>query len=216
MDHFSHRQRGRSGNSSTGIRRARKAYRYRHTHVRVRGAAIGQGARLLRCDDVARDPLTGLPDRRAFDARLERVLSRRPSSPEQLLAVLFIDVDGFKAVNDRCGHTAGDAVLIELAARLTQCVRPGDLVSRRGGDEFTVLLDGLHDRGDALCVADRILARMQTPCDVEGGQLPVAVSIGIAIRRPGAGRAHDVLRQADEAMYRAKSLGKARSSVYGE
>jgi diguanylate cyclase (GGDEF)-like protein len=171
---------------------------------------------LLRCDDVARDPLTGLPDRRAFDARLERVLSRRPSSPEQLLAVLFIDVDGFKAVNDRCGHTAGDAVLIELAARLTQCVRPGDLVSRRGGDEFTVLLDGLHDRGDALCVADRILARMQTPCDVEGGQLPVAVSIGIAIRRPGAGRAHDVLRQADEAMYRAKSLGKARSSVYGE
>ncbi len=188
-------------------------YRHRHAHVPTRAAR--QILRAPRPEDAMRDPLTGLADRRAFDARLGRLMARPPAGPDRVLAVLFIDIDDFKTVNDRFGHAVGDAVLLEVAKRIAESVRPGDLVSRRGGDEFTVLLDGFSNRDDIIGVAERIQERVPAPVAVEGRQLPVTVSIGIALRKPGPDRPEDLIRRADEAMYLAKSWGKARSVVFG-
>ncbi len=152
------------------------------------------------------DPLTGLPDRTEFERHLARNCVADVAEPQAHFAVLFLDLDGFKAVNDQFGHRHGDRLLRGLAQRLLQAVRPGDLVARFGGDEFTVLLEGVHAVADAVRVAQRLLAVTGTAAPAERDSPAVSMSVGIALGRPGM--APDaVVDAADRAMYRAKAAG---------
>ncbi len=161
------------------------------------------------------DPLTGLPDRRQLERRLAAALEAAARWPERAFALLFVDLDGFKAVNDRFGHLAGDGVLREIVGRLARCVRGGDLVARFGGDEFAVLLDGVGDPAGAVCVAERIRAQLQSPAVLEGAEVAITASIGIALSRRGYTSPDQMLHDADRAMYRAKAIGPGRYAVFG-
>ncbi|WP_157240569.1 sensor domain-containing diguanylate cyclase [Catenuloplanes japonicus] len=155
------------------------------------------------------DPLTGLANRALFYDRLTRALAAH-TRDARIFAVMFIDLDGFKEINDECGHHAGDAVLRTTAARLRVGLRQGDTVARFGGDEFAVLLEDLSGPSDARPTAARVIAALREPIDIVGGRrVRVSASVGIAVNDPG-GTADDVLRQADLAMYAAKSHGKNR------
>ncbi|WP_306544894.1 EAL domain-containing protein [Malikia spinosa] len=158
------------------------------------------------------DALTGLPNRALLRDRIESQLAQaRPG--QGALALMFIDVDRFKYINDSLGHRAGDALLVEMASRLEQAVRPQDTVSRMGGDEFTLLLPQIDAEGTAH-LAQKIIARISAPCQFEGMELIVTPSIGIAMF-PGDGREVDALLQAgDTAMYRAKAAGGANFQFY--
>jgi diguanylate cyclase (GGDEF)-like protein/PAS domain S-box-containing protein len=156
------------------------------------------------------DPLTNLANRVLFRDRVEHALQRAVRGGGQP-AVLFIDLDNFKAVNDGLGHSAGDWLLIEVAARLQNCLRPADTVARLGGDEFAVLLD--DEAAKAEEIADRILASFRSPFTVQGTDIVVTMSIGIASLLPHQG-ADDVLRNADLALYRAKAAGKACAASF--
>lgn len=157
------------------------------------------------------DPLTGLPNRRLLSDRLDVALARaaRAQTP---VGLFFIDLDGFKAINDEFGHEAGDHVLVAMAERLTQCVRPGDTVCRLGGDEFCVLCEHVTDDDGAHDVAARLLAQTDEPIEHEGNSLSVTMSIGavVATRAPEGGPER-LLQQADTAMYEAKRRGKAQA-----
>ncbi|WP_421193565.1 PAS domain S-box protein [Aeromonas enteropelogenes] len=161
--------------------------------------------------EAAHDPLTGLPNRHAFTLRLARELERVHYSAESL-GLLFLDLDGFKQINDRLGHHVGDALLQRFASVLSAEVRPGDMVARLAGDEFTVVLPALHHPEQELpALCDRLLAAMAVPADVAGHQLSLAGSIGGALCRSGRhSRIDDLLNRADAAMYRAKQAGKGR------
>jgi diguanylate cyclase (GGDEF)-like protein len=158
------------------------------------------------------DSLTRLPNRTLFTERVAHALSRqtRTSKP---LAVLFLDVDDFKTINDSLGHTAGDQVLITVAERLRRCLRPTDTVARLGGDEFGVLLDDMNDPSDALMAADRILQSLAQPTQQAGRDAPIRASLGITLNSHGAD-AETLLRNADLAMYMAKRRGKGRYQVF--
>lgn len=161
------------------------------------------------------DSLTDLPNRALFMQRLEHALavSKRRRKP---VAVLFLDLDDFKEVNDSFGHAAGDALLAALAQRLQACVRPMDTVARIGGDEFTVLLDATDWRDDAIHVAERIVDELGRPFQIDGDEAFVQASIGLAFSDPDRHSAADVLREADVALYHAKRAGKGRYVVFGE
>ncbi|MGH2610526.1 MAG: diguanylate cyclase domain-containing protein, partial [Tepidiformaceae bacterium] len=161
------------------------------------------------------DSLTNLPNRALFMQRLEHALhaSRRRRKP---VAVMFLDLDDFKQVNDTFGHPAGDALLASLAERLQACVRPTDTVARIGGDEFTVLLDATDWRDDAIAVAERIVAELKRPFGVDGHKARVSASLGLAFSDPDRHSAADLLREADVALYHAKSSGKGRYVIFGE
>jgi diguanylate cyclase (GGDEF)-like protein len=160
-------------------------------------------------DDAYHDPLTRLPNRRLFERRLQRAIERAKRGYD--FAVLFVDLDDFKAVNDKFGHLCGDRVLLAAARRLVESIRPQDMVARRDGDEFTILLDDLEQPSDAIGVAERIVQQLQTPLSVEVGgkglDVRIGASIGIATSREGAFDADSLLSRADAAMYRAKQIG---------
>jgi diguanylate cyclase (GGDEF)-like protein len=131
-----------------------------------------------------------------------------------MFAVVFLDVDRFKLVNDSLGHTVGDRLLIELSNAIKTAVRPGDTVARLGGDEFTILLEDIEERQEAIAVAERIQVVLREPLTLSGHEVFATVSIGIALSAPGYRHAEDVLRDADTAMYHAKALGKSRHQVF--
>jgi diguanylate cyclase (GGDEF)-like protein len=159
------------------------------------------------------DPLTALPNRSLFLDRLRGALdrSRRTSNP---VAVLFVDVDGFKQINDTLGHGAGDRLLMELAKRFRGMLRPMDTVARFGGDEFTFLFEGLESEQEAALVAHRVTQSASLPLTLAGEQRTVSISIGVYMVTDPQEEIDDVIRQADTAMYRAKESGGARFEVF--
>jgi len=173
---------------------------YRETEARLR-------------HDALHDPLTGLPNRTLFLDRLALALRRAQREPGPACAVLFLDLDRFKLVNDSLGHAAGDRLLRAAAGRLARAVRPGDTVARLGGDEFVVLLEGAQGAREAAGVAERIQRALAAPLVVEGRELRASASIGIAAATADA-TPEDVVRDADLAMYRAKAEGPGRQAGY--
>lgn len=161
------------------------------------------------------DALTGLPNRLLLEDRMIQATAQlgRQYAP---VAVLFIDLDRFKDINDTLGHAAGDRLLQEVAERLIRCVREGDTVARLSGDEFVVLLTGLGDVRDAALVADKIVAAVSEPCQICGKELRVSLSIGIAVFPHDGQNIDELLRNADTAMYHAKQDGRGRFSFFAK
>ena len=164
--------------------------------------------------DALHDALTGLPNRSLFMDRLGQAMAFRQRRADYRFAVLFLDVDRFKTVNDSLGHMRGDQLLVQVARRVVACVRPGDTVARLGGDEFAVLLEDYFEPDEPLRAAERIHQALAAPHDLEGTEVFATASIGVAMGAPGYARAEEVLRDADTAMYRAKDLGRARHAVF--
>jgi diguanylate cyclase (GGDEF)-like protein len=161
------------------------------------------------------DTLTQMPNRALFMNRLRHLFQRAVRAEGQLLfAVLYLDVDRFKGVNDGLGHQAGDELLIAIAKRLEQCIRPSDTLARLGGDEFTVLLEDIATDMDATRVADRIHQELAAPFIVHDQEVFSTVSLGIALSSSHYQRPEDMLRDADTAMYRAKANGRSRHQIF--
>ena len=178
------------------------------------------------------DGLTNLPNRALFLDRLQRAITQARRHSDFRFAVLFIDIDEFKVFNDSLGHAAGDALLIQIAQRLSVCLRGADTISRPsvgnnaepalgestlarpGGDEFTVLVEELHDPSDTIRVAERIQQKLAAPFDLNGHEIVLTVSIGVAFSGTAGAEAQDVLGDAEIAMYRAKSTGKGCCEVF--
>ena len=163
--------------------------------------------------DAFHDPLTGLANRALFGEHLDRTLERARRR-RTAVAVLFLDIDDFKVVNDSLGHGAGDRLLVEVAHRLSGVVRAGDVAARQGGDEFTVLIERVRDESEAVAMAERIAAELRRPIELDGRPLVVGVSVGIALARGKDMVAGDLLAHADAAMYAAKEGGKGRHVVF--
>jgi diguanylate cyclase (GGDEF)-like protein/PAS domain S-box-containing protein len=164
--------------------------------------------------DALHDALTGLPNRALFIDRLDHRLKHSRRERDGGFGTLFLDLDRFKMVNDSLGHIAGDEMLVEVGRRLEQAVRPGDTVARLGGDEFAILLEDVTTTDDAVRATDRIQTSLKQPMKIGGQEIVTTVSIGIALSQTGYERAEDVLRDADTAMYRAKSQGRSRYEIF--
>lgn len=164
------------------------------------------------------DSLTGMPNRALFRDRLDHALDRahRPIAGPlgRRTAVLFIDLDDFKIINDTFGHRVGDALLVDVGSRIADSIRPGDTAARLGGDEFTVLLEAIDDASEARIVADRILASLAAPFHLEGHDVVIGASIGIVLGESADTDPDDLLRSADTALYEAKGLGKGRHATF--
>jgi diguanylate cyclase (GGDEF)-like protein/PAS domain S-box-containing protein len=160
------------------------------------------------------DALTGLPNRRRFMECLASAVTRSRSDARHAWAVMFIDFDRFKLVNDSLGHSAGDELLQQLARRVQERIRPSDTVARLGGDEFAILIENLEHERDAVLLADRLMDSLKTPFRVAGQTVTSSASIGITFSAFGYDSADAALRDADTAMYRAKAEGKARYAVF--
>jgi diguanylate cyclase (GGDEF)-like protein/PAS domain S-box-containing protein len=207
-----------------------KSYRW----VLTRGMAVrddsGHETRMAGSQtDITRgkgaDPLTGLPNRVMFMDALKVTVEAARQRPNACYAVLFLDLDRFKVINDSLGHMVGDQLLIAIARRLESCLRSADLItriterctiSRFGGDEFVVLLSGLREHANATLVADRILSAFAEPVSLGGNDVSISTSIGIAVGTGGAESADDLLRDADTAMYQAKTNGKSRWCLFDQ
>jgi diguanylate cyclase (GGDEF)-like protein/PAS domain S-box-containing protein len=172
-------------------------------------------AELERRADVIRyqavhDPLTSLPNRALFQDRLVQALAR----PGTQIAVVLLDIDNFKLVNDSLGHSAGDELLMKIAPRLETALRPGDTIARLGGDEFVVLLDRIPDERSAARVAERIVAAFEAPFELSAGEHFAKASLGIAIAGAEGSEPASLIRDADAAMYQAKARGRARFEIF--
>jgi diguanylate cyclase (GGDEF)-like protein len=165
---------------------------------------------------VMHDSLTGLPNRGYLRDRIDRVLAIIRQEPHRRCALLYLDVDRFKIINDSLGHLAGDEVLKEVATRLASCVRHPDLVARLSGDEFAILLEEVESPTVAATVAQRVLDALGAPMMVAGKELQPTASVGIAIGDADYQAADEVLRDADIALYRAKELGRKRYELFDE
>jgi len=159
------------------------------------------------------DPLTGLPNRVLFYDRLKQALSRA-ARHQSLVVVLFLDLDGFKSINDRFGHDNGDKLLIHVAERMQSQMRAEDTVARLGGDEFTVLLANETSIGGAGQVARRLLDEISTPYLIDEENVSISASVGVAVSTSEDIQAEDLVRNADHAMYQAKANGKATFKVF--
>ncbi len=160
------------------------------------------------------DPLTGLPNRALFQDRLTQAL-RWLDRHGHLVAVIFLDLDGFKAINDRHGHLAGDRLLVAVAKRLLRVVRRTDTVARLGGDEFTIILENLQCPADAARIAEKVLTGLRQPFELGGFVVGLGASLGIALAQQPGQAAERLTRQADEAMYRAKAAGGTGYRFHG-
>jgi diguanylate cyclase (GGDEF)-like protein len=159
------------------------------------------------------DPLTGLPNRVLFSDRVEHAFAAQQRNGQQL-AVLYLDLDDFKLVNDRLGHEAGDRLLVGVAERLRGCLRPSDTAARLSGDEFAVLLTAPADTSTALEVAERIAVALQDPFALTGSVARASASVGVALSSARTASAGELIRDADAAMYRAKALGRGRYALF--
>ena len=178
--------------------------------------------------DAYHDPLTHLPNRALLFSDLELAMRRSKRDPDYVFAVLFLDLDRFKVVNDSLGHLAGDRLIVEFGRRISASLRRPDgakqregfedqrpdTVARLGGDEFVVLLDDIRDASDAVRVAERILHKLEAPFELQGHKVPMSASIGIALSATGYSLPEEILRDADSAMYKAKGAGKGRYEVF--
>lgn len=185
---------------------------------RLAGSMTDISARKSAEEDLRRaamhDELTGLVNRAYFLDSLDRAVARVQRRPDKTIALLFLDLDRFKQINDGLGHLAGDRVLAAIARRLQSCVRPGDVLARLGGDEFAVLLDDLRDSTDATRVAERMQEALHAPLRNGLSEVVVTASIGIAFGGAELEGHEELLRDADLAMYRAKASGKARFEIF--
>ena len=162
------------------------------------------------------DQLTGLPNRTLLLMRLEQALKRYMESPDELFAVLFIDLDRFKIINDSVGHLVGDDLLFQVGGRIRACVKTRDVVARLGGDEFAVLLEDISDSDNADVIARRILSEFQTSFRLGSKEIFTSASIGIALAKPDYRKPEELLRDADAAMYNAKDGGRRRAATFDD
>ena len=183
------------------------------TRVRERTEALERANAQLRFD-AFHDRLTGLANRALFNDRLAHALEREKRDARSNFAVLYLDFDRFKVINDSLGHAAGDKLLVAISGRLQTCVRPADTVARLGGDEFTILLEDVTGVDEAVQVAERIQAALLKPFELDGCRTHISVSVGIVSSKIGYNAVSEIMRDADIAMYRAKALGKARHALF--
>ena len=166
--------------------------------------------------DALYDSLTGLPNRSHFLRVLNQVVEENRESPEQVFALLFLDLDRFKHVNDSLGHHAGDQLLVSVVGRLKTVLRARETLARFGGDEFAILVEGLRDAAQAARIAERIQKELASPFLIDEHEIFVSVSIGIAVRPEREESAEELMRDADTAMYRAKAAGKGRHALFDQ
>jgi diguanylate cyclase (GGDEF)-like protein/PAS domain S-box-containing protein len=213
-----HRMRGRDGSYRWMLSRGLAVRDASGTATRVAGSMTDVTDRKVAVErlthDALHDALTQLPNRALFMDRLQRATEVQRRHPESFFAVLFLDLDRFKLVNDSLGHVLGDELLVAVARRLCQTMRSSDTVARLGGDEFAVLIEGVEHAADTVRAARRIQDALAAPFQLDGHEIFTTVSIGIAVSTTGYEQPQDLLRDSDIAMYRAKAGGKARHEVF--
>ena len=212
-----YRFRRRDGSYAFVIDRGYVVYNSEDNPVRMLGSMMDVTERKSLEDQLTHqalhDPLTKIANRALFKDRVDHVLSKLARSKTEL-AVLFLDLDNFKAINDSLGHAAGDKLLVCVAERLQDCLRNADTAARLGGDEFAVLVESMYRHDEAMMIAERILSVFRQPFVIEGKEIYVATSIGIAGNSSEAPSSEELLRNADLAMYLAKSQGKGKYVVF--